>query len=179
MTNNINVAAVLCVAVDSFDNAPLYGMGASLYSEHAVERAVTELMQSYWLRKSMNSEEKKESHALLENQYRNLQNYPEHLRCTKLDLKNSITNNNFNLKEFSSLPSLMGSVSVISQVDILQNKIAQQGLEIFYCLLRQAEDTGVTVVHTIIPGLEYFWASAYGNVIAPFKRINAQMCSLE
>lgn len=173
MTSDIGVTSILCLSVNEYLSAPLYGMGASLYSQYAIDRAVSELMQRYWLKKNMASEEKIKSTSLIDMRYQALAMHPKHLRCAKLDIRQHLNDNKIIVKDFSNLYSLQEKKSLENQINYLQDKLKKRDLEVFYCQLKQSEDTGVTVVHTIIPGLEYFWAAAYGQVVAPYKRIRA------
>lgn len=172
MTTSTGVSSILCLATNEYFGGPLYGMGTSLYSCHAMERAVSEMMQLYWLQ-GINIKSQNRSKSMFESRYLRLNNYQKHLRCSKLDISDFLSKNYVSINQFSNLPTFINQKSPTDQMTYLKDKLNSLGLEIFYCQLMCSKDTGISVVHTIIPGLEYLWAAAFGQVVSPYKRLLA------
>lgn len=158
ISTEFKVKTYLAFAKTSYSHAHLFGSGASWDAGHAVQRALTELVQLHV--NAYNQTGVVEELLCAE---RHLMSFPRLRRCMRFDIVYLLekTRHEFvTLPVSQPVPTLAEQVCLLAQNMRLNNRIL--GISTVYVT---EQDT--TLVNVVIPGLERFYIVGSGNVVVP------------
>lgn len=138
----------------------LFGSGTSLSAEHAVRRALTELVQ---LKLSARLPEVAQH---IELQKRHLARFPRLQRCLLLDTDQLLARVR---QQTVSLPPPGPEQRLTDQIQLLARNIRYHQRELGVSVMYQS-GSGTTLANVVVPGLERFYIVSSGNVVIPQAR---------
>ena len=146
----------------------LFGCGTSLNAEHAVHRAITELVQL-----QLGARLPEVAHHI-DLQERNLAAFPRLQRCLQLDTDDLLAHAR---QQSVGLPPCPPVRPLAEQIRLLARDIRSQHRELGISVMYRS-DAGTTLANVVIPGLERFYIVSSGNVVIPQARGQALHGSL-
>ena len=155
ITTNLKIPSVLVIGRVTENEFPFIGTGTSLDSQYAIERALTESLQSYHLKHKETLEQDLSARQ-------NFKKYPNLVRCMELNYDGC----DHLCKEMFEVE--LDDWALQYQIDFLIKQMACEGMEVYYRILHS--DENVTCVKVIIFGAEQFHLIRSGNIIMPSKR---------
>lgn len=165
ITTENNVPSVLCIGYLKDYRYPFVGSGSSLSKDYAIERAMTEVLQSLHLF----AEDIYEEDLMNENI---LSRFPNLVKCLKLDY-------NIRRESYRLLPNYdIFNATVTEQLEELKNKINRTGYNIYYSKLYEMDD--ICCCRALIFGYEQFHLVRNGQIVMPSLRgmeyLKGEMC---
>ena len=160
ISNEFEAKTYLAFTLPRSQHAGIFGSGTSLSAEHAVTRALTELVQM-----QLGAQLPEVAHHLY-HQERHLAVFPRLQRCLQLDLQAlMLTANRHNV----ALPAAYAVTALDEQIQILAINMRQHQRELGISIMFSSE-RGTTLANVVIPGLERFYIVCSGNVVIPQAR---------
>lgn len=164
MTTEIGIPVTLAYVAPGPDGAYWRGTGASLSTAHSVYRALTELLQIFQVAA-------REGTTIVPST-RLVRNYPPLVACAEFNLTNALSR--AEMVPFVQPEPLQGPEA---HLEALVESLQARGLEA-YRHVTHTFDSGVTVVQTLIPGLERFMLTLKGQFVLPGPRGKSFMAAL-
>lgn len=162
ITTDISIPSYVAT-IPNREGLPFFvGSGTSLNEEYAIERALTEVLQSFHLY----DDELEQEDILLMKKFDQLEKYKQ---CIIFDILSTTKNKIYvdfvpNNTSTENLPRHINSY-LQRLIDILANS----GYHVFHRNLYQS-DLGICCVHCVVPGLERFHLVRYGKEVLPSQR---------
>jgi|GEM_PF-2188371 len=165
ITNDSNIPAFGASLSRQKQKIQPLGFGASLSNTYALERAILEVQQSFYLYKN---------HPL----DFNLNREDEHIlalfeewvvfkNSAQCDLPLRISKGQFKKKKFT--PSKVSSIAPVDLLVKMVSHLKKHGFEIYFCV-HYRSISGINCVRVVIPDLEFFHLVRYGKFIIPGPR---------
>src|SRR6185437_3710208 len=157
VTSEFQVPVFIALPLNKeFDSFPLLGGGASLNKGHALERAISELVQMFLVYKNIPSVADDFGH---DSQIMNKS--PKLLNCFSF----SIGNHQHILTDYKTIATYDTEATISAQLDTLTTTISKLGYHIYHRNIWQSSN--VHCISVIIPELERFFLNMTGNPVIP------------
>lgn len=155
ITTENNIPSVLCIGYLKDYRYPFVGSGSSLSKDYAIERALTEALQSLHLF----ADDIYMEDLMNENI---LSRFPNLVKCLKLEY-------NIKRESYKPLPDYdILNVTVTEQLKDLKNKIKRTGYNIYHTKIFESDD--IYCCRALIFGYEQFHLVRNGKIIMPSLR---------
>lgn len=159
--DDLKVPVFLAMFSQQNYSIPSIGLGASLSSSYALERAVLEALQSFHLYdKDLQDQD---THIL-----NRFSEWPILKKCAKLDLISFIKNGWFTKCTFSQSVA-DSTITVNENLSQIFQVLTRHNLQLFTVRHYQSKN-GLTCLKSVIPGLEQFHLVRHGNFVIPGDR---------
>lgn len=158
ITSDLGIPSCLALIQDRRSLLPHVGAGTSLSSGYAIERAALEALQSFHLH---TNEMEWESHTLL----RRFQGLDRYTECLSLNIQH----HKHEVIHFKRLPVYDIPDDLDEYLLLLVSQVKLHGYEPFYAVNYQGR-SGITCVHSLVPGLERFHLVRAGMDVLPSDR---------
>ncbi|WP_108921391.1 YcaO-like family protein [Mycobacterium montefiorense] len=163
ITTDIEVPAVLATVSGESDlNSPHYGLGVSISADHALERAVTEVVQAVLLAPLAAQETPPIDLSQI------FRGHPQLLACARMQIPESVVDLPSTARRFSAREDPR---AIKAQRHQVTKRIAAAGHDILIRRLATLHH-GTTIVQVQCPGLERFHLVTNGHVTIPGQRAN-------
>lgn len=167
MTTDFEIPSICVVVLDKHRPKFIHGCGASLSKEYACERAVLEALQSWHIYTNKDTSLTDEDERII----RCLEELPAYQKCARLDLAAIIMESELvSFRSFNDIPIYnLANFSIENYWLQIQELIYKRGYNMYYSINHQSE-SGLIVLHYVIPGTESFHLVCEGNPVLPNSR---------